>query len=102
MQEIRDNTSVDPYLDLPNGLMRPYLGVPTYLMELWWNFSPCLGQLKDGTIRLCLSYLASSLKSIEENMILWFLNIRHLGTLFGMWFLTSAQQLFCLILPSIG
>jgi hypothetical protein len=34
------------------------------------------------------------LKSIGENMImmiLWFLNIRHSGTLFDMWFLTSAQ-----------
>jgi hypothetical protein len=27
-------------------------------------------------------------------MILWFLNIRHSGTLFGMWFPTSAQQMF--------
>jgi hypothetical protein len=35
-------------------------------------------------------------------MILWFLNIRHSGTLFGMWFPTLAQQLFLLILPSIG
>jgi hypothetical protein len=34
--------------------------------------------------------------------ILWFLNIRHSCTLFGMSFLTSAQQLFRLILPSIG
>jgi hypothetical protein len=75
MQEIWDNTSVDPCLDLSNGLMRPYLVVPTFLMELWWNFSPCLRRLKDGTFRLCLSYLASSLKSIRENMILWFLNL---------------------------
>jgi hypothetical protein len=45
------------------------------------------------------------LKSIRENMIaiiLWFLNVRHSGTLFGMWFLTLAQQLFLHILPSIG
>jgi hypothetical protein len=35
-------------------------------------------------------------------MILWFLNIRHSGTLFGMWFLTSAQQIFLLILHSKG
>jgi hypothetical protein len=45
------------------------------------------------------------LKSIRENMIamiLWFLKIRHSGTLFGMWFLTLAQQLFLLILPYIG
>jgi hypothetical protein len=27
-------------------------------------------------------------------MILWFLNIRHSDTLFGVWFLTSAQQIF--------
>jgi hypothetical protein len=45
------------------------------------------------------------LKSIRENMIamiLWFLNIRHSGNLFGMWFLTLTQQLSLLILPSIG
>jgi hypothetical protein len=43
------------------------------------------------------------LKSIGEKMIamiLWFLNIRHSGTLFCMWFLTSSQQMFLLILPS--
>jgi hypothetical protein len=71
--------------------MWSYLAVPTHLMELWWNFSPCLGRLKDGTLRLYLSYLASFLKSIGENMILWFLNIGHSSTLFGMWFLTLAQ-----------
>jgi hypothetical protein len=38
MQEIRDNTSVDPCLDLPNGLMRSYLAVATYLMELFVEF----------------------------------------------------------------
>jgi hypothetical protein len=82
--------------------MRPYVAVPTHLIVLWWNFSPCLRWLKDGTFRLYLSYLTSSLKSIRENMILWFLNIRHSGTIFGMWFPTSAQQLLILILPSIG
>jgi hypothetical protein len=49
--------------------------------------------------------LSLFLKSIGENMIamiLWFLNIRHSGTLFGMWFLTLAQQMFLLILPSKG
>jgi hypothetical protein len=53
-------------------------------------------------VSLLLSLL---LKSIRENMIvmiLWFLNIRHLGTLFGMWFLTSAQQMFLLIILSKG
>jgi hypothetical protein len=101
MQEIQDSTSVDPCLDLPNGLMRPYLPVPTHLMELVVEFSPCLGQLNDETFRPCFSYLASSLKSIGENMILWFLNIRHSGTLFFcMWFLTLAQQMLLVILPS--
>jgi hypothetical protein len=38
--------------------MWSYLAVPTYLIELWWNFSPCLRWLKDGTFHLCLSYLA--------------------------------------------
>jgi hypothetical protein len=58
MQEIRDNTSVNPSLNLPNKSMWPYLAVPTYLMELLWNFSSCLEQLKGRTFRLCLSYLA--------------------------------------------
>jgi hypothetical protein len=62
MQEIQDNTSVDPCLDLPNGLMSPHLTVPTYLMELFVEFSSYLGRLKDGTFHLCLSYLASFLK----------------------------------------
>jgi hypothetical protein len=84
MQEMRDNTSVDICLDLPNKLMWSYLAVPTYFMELWWNFLPCLGWLKDETF--CLW------KSIRENMIaiiLWFLNFRHSGTLFDMWFQPS-------------
>jgi hypothetical protein len=42
------------------------------------------------------------LKLIGEKMILWFLNIRHSDTLFGMWFLTSAQQMFLFFLPSKG
>jgi hypothetical protein len=59
MQEMRGNTSVDTCLDLPNKLLWSYHAVPTYLMELWWNFSPCLGRLKDETFHLYLSYLAS-------------------------------------------
>jgi hypothetical protein len=35
-------------------------------------------------------------------MIPWFLNIRHSGTLFGIGFLTLAQQIFLFILPSKG
>jgi hypothetical protein len=38
MQEIQDNTSVDPYLDLLNRLLRSYLVVPTHLMEFFVNF----------------------------------------------------------------
>jgi hypothetical protein len=37
VQEIRDNTSVDPCSNLPNESMYPYLVVPTYLMELLWK-----------------------------------------------------------------
>jgi hypothetical protein len=58
MQEIRDNTSVDPCSNLPNESMWPNLAVPTYLIEVLWNFSLCLEQLKGGTFRPCLSYLA--------------------------------------------
>jgi hypothetical protein len=46
MQEIRDNTSVDQCSDIPDELMRPYLAVPTYLMELLWNFHLFLGGWK--------------------------------------------------------
>jgi hypothetical protein len=38
MQEIQDNTSVDPCLDLRNVLMWPYLAIPTYLMDLFVEF----------------------------------------------------------------
>jgi hypothetical protein len=38
MQEIWDNTSVDPWSDLPNELMWPYLAVPTYLIEFFVKF----------------------------------------------------------------
>jgi hypothetical protein len=38
MQEIQDNTSVDPWSDLPNELIWLYLAVPTYLMELFVEF----------------------------------------------------------------
>jgi hypothetical protein len=39
MQEIQDNTSVDPCSNLPNELMQPYIAIPSYIMELLWNFS---------------------------------------------------------------
>jgi hypothetical protein len=55
-----------------------------------------------SSISLLLSLF---LKSIRENMItmiLWFLNIRHSGNLFGMWFLTLAQPMFLFIVLSKG
>jgi hypothetical protein len=58
-----------------------------------WNLS---------SISLLLSLF---LKSIGENMvtkIIWFLKLRNSGTLFGVCFLTSAQQRFLSILPSKG
>jgi hypothetical protein len=99
LQEMRGNTSVDISLDLPNKLMWSYLAVPTYLVE-FFTLSWIVERWNLSSLSLLLSLF---LKSIGENMIamiLWFLNIRHLGTLFGMWFLTAAQQMFLLILPS--
>jgi hypothetical protein len=101
MQEIRDNTIVDPCLDLPNGLTRPYLAVPTYLMEVLvkiFTLSWAVERWNPSSVSHILSLFFK--KSIGENVILWFLNISHSGTLFGMWFLTSAQQMLLLILPS--
>jgi hypothetical protein len=82
---------------IPCGPYSPHGALVDFFALSWaverWNLS---------SVSLLLSLL---LESIGENMIamiLWFLNIRHSGTLFGMWFLTLAQQLFLLILPSIG
>jgi hypothetical protein len=65
------------------------------------EFSPFLERLKGGTFLSLL--LSLFLKSIGENMvtkIIWFINLRHSGTLFGVCFLTSAQQMFLFILSS--
>jgi hypothetical protein len=105
MQEIRDNTSLDPCLNLPNRLMRPYHAVPTYLMELFVKFFTLSWAVERWNLSSLSLLLSLLLKSIGENMItmiLWFLNISHLGTLFGMSFLTSARQMFLFILPSKG
>jgi hypothetical protein len=78
-----------PYL--PHGALVEFFTL-SWVVERW-NLS---------SVSLLLSVF---LKSIGENMIalkLWFLNIRHPDTLFGMWFLTSTQQLFLLTLPSVG
>jgi hypothetical protein len=56
-----------------------------------WNLS---------SVSLLLSLFLKSIGEKMIGMILWFLNIRHTDTLFGMWFLTSARQMFLLILPS--
>jgi hypothetical protein len=106
MQEIRDNTSVDPCSNLPNESMWPYLAVPTYLMELFVEFFTLFWVVERWNLSSVSLLLSLFLTSIGENMItmiLWFLKIRHSGTLFfGMWFLSSAQQMFLLILPSNG
>jgi hypothetical protein len=91
---------MDPCLDLPNGLMRPYHAVPTYLMELFVKFSTLSWAVERWNLSFVSFPLSLFLKSNGENMIIWFLNIRHSGTLFCMWFLTSAQQMLLLILPS--
>jgi hypothetical protein len=105
MQEIRDNASVDPCSNLPNESMWSFLAVPTYVIELFVEIFT-LSWVVERSNLLSMSLLLSLfLKSIRENTIttiLWFLNIRHSGTLFGMWLLTSAQQMFLLILPSKG
>jgi hypothetical protein len=70
MPEIRDNTSVDPCLDLPNGLMRPYLVVPTYLMELFVKFFILSWVVERWNLSSVSLLLKLFLKSIGENMIL--------------------------------
>jgi hypothetical protein len=87
MQEIQNNTSVDPYSNLPNESMWPNLAVPTYLMELFVEFFTLSWVVERWKLSFVSLLLRPFFKSIGENMItviLWFLNIRHSGTLFGM------------------
>jgi hypothetical protein len=70
MQEIRDNTSVDPCLDLPNGPMRPYLAVPTYLMELFMEFFTLSWAVERWNLSSMFLLLSLFLKSIRENVTL--------------------------------
>jgi hypothetical protein len=96
MQEIQDNTSVDPCSNLPNESMWAYLVVPNYLMELFMEIVTLSWVVERWNLSSMSLLLSLFLKSNEENMItmiLWFLNIRHSGTLFGMWFLTLAADL---------
>jgi hypothetical protein len=105
MQEIWDNTSVDPCSILPNESMWPYLIVPTYLMELFMEFFTSSWVVERWNLLSMSLQHGLFLKSIGENsitMILWFLNIRHSGSLFHMWFLTPTQQMFLVVLPSRG
>jgi hypothetical protein len=70
-----------PYL--PHGAFCGIFLTLSWAVERW-NLS---------AVSLLLSLF---LKLIGENMvtkIIWFLNLRHLGTLFGVCFLTSAQQI---------
>jgi hypothetical protein len=71
MQEICDNTSVDLCLDLPNGLMRPYLAVPTYFMEHFVEFFTLSWVIERWNLSSVSFLLGLFLKSIRENMILW-------------------------------
>jgi hypothetical protein len=74
---------------IPCGPYLPYGAFMEIFTLSWaverWNLSP---------VPLLLTLF---LKSIRENMvtiILWFINLRHSSTLFGVCFLTSAQQIF--------
>jgi hypothetical protein len=74
---------------VPCGCYLPHGAFVEFFTLSWvverWNLS---------SVSLLLSLF---LKSIRENMvtmILWFLNLSHSGTLFGVCFLTSAQQIF--------
>jgi hypothetical protein len=69
-QEIRDKTSVDPCLDLPNGLMRLYLAVHTYLMEVSVEFFTLSWVVERWNLSFVSLLLSLFLKSIRENMVL--------------------------------
>jgi hypothetical protein len=67
--------------------MWSYLMVPTYLMELSVEFFTCSWMVERWYLSFVSLLLRLFLKSIRENMItmiLWFLNIRHSGIIFGM------------------
>jgi hypothetical protein len=94
MQEMRDNTSVNPCSNLPNESMWPYLAALTYLMKLFVEFFTLSWVIERWNLSSVSLLLSLFLKSIGENMIimiLWFLNISHSGTLFFMWFLSLVQ-----------
>jgi hypothetical protein len=82
---------------IPYGPYLPHGAFVEFFTLSWmvkrWNLS---------SMSLLLSLFLKSIGEKMIAMILWFLNIRHSDTLFSMWFLTSAQQMFLLILLSKG
>jgi hypothetical protein len=74
---------------IPCGPYLPHGAFVEFFTLSWaverWNLS---------SMSLLLSLFLKSNRENMITMILWFLNIRHSGTLFGMWFPTSAQQMF--------
>jgi hypothetical protein len=83
--------------------MWPYLAVPTCLMELLWNCFTLSWAVERWNLSSVPLLLSLFLKSIGENLvtkIIWFLNVRHSSTLFGVCFLTSTQQMLPSVLPS--
>jgi hypothetical protein len=66
--------------------MWSYLAVPTYLMKLFMEFFTLSWMIERWNLSSVSLLLSLFLKSIGENMItmiLYFLNIRHSGTLVG-------------------
>jgi hypothetical protein len=70
MEDIRDNTSVDPCLDLKNGLMRPYLAVSTYLVEFFVKKFTLSWTVERWNLSFVSLLLSLFLNSTSENMIL--------------------------------
>jgi hypothetical protein len=72
IQEIRDSISVDPCLDLPNALMRPYLAVPSCLMELFLDFHLLLGSWKvESFVRVSPTWPLFELNQREYDTIIY-------------------------------
>jgi hypothetical protein len=60
-----------------------------------WKVEPC--------IRVSPTWPLFEINQREyDTLLLWFLNIRHSGSLSGMWLLNLAQQMFLVIIPSKG
>jgi hypothetical protein len=66
--------------DLPNGLMRSYIAVPTYLMELFVKFFILSWVVERWNLSSVSLLLSRFLKSIGQNMILQYYGFSTLGT----------------------